>query len=45
MYEKNGAKITDSKTVYNSDLLLKVRPPSEQEVSKLNKKQTLISLL
>lgn len=45
MYEKNGAKITDKKSVYDTDLLLKVRPPSTEEVSKFKKDQTLISLL
>lgn len=45
MYEKNGAKITDKKSVYDTDLLLKVRPPSTEEISKFKKDQTLISLL
>ena len=45
MYEKNGAKITDKKSIYDSDLLLKVRPPSIEEVSQFKKNQTLISFL
>ena len=45
MYEKNGAKITDVNSIFKADLMLKVRPPSEQEISKLTKNQTIISML
>ena len=45
MYEKNGAKIVDKDSVFNSDLLMKVRAPELSEVDLMKKDQTLFSFL
>lgn len=50
-YEAAGAKIVDTKAVYQSDIVLKVRPPGqhpelgEHEANILKEKSTLISFL
>jgi NAD(P) transhydrogenase len=44
-YEKAGANIADLNKVYHSDLVLKVRAPSAEEVSLLRDRNTLISFL
>lgn len=45
MYQDKGAKIVKNNDVLKSDIILKVRPPVDQEISKLNSKQTLISFM
>ncbi|EGT43161.1 CBN-NNT-1 protein [Caenorhabditis brenneri] len=42
-YTKNGATVTNVDDVFNSDVLLKIRPPTEAEISKLKNGSTLIS--
>lgn len=44
-YAAAGAKIVNSKNVYESDILLKVRNPLEPEIKDFRDKQTLISFL
>ncbi|XP_059619909.1 NAD(P) transhydrogenase, mitochondrial-like [Phlebotomus argentipes] len=44
-YVQAGAKIVDSKSIYNSDILLKVRQPTNEEVPLLKPDSTLISFL
>lgn len=44
-FEKSGAKLVDTKTIFNSDIILKVRQPIENEVPKFNQDSTLISFL
>lgn len=44
-YIQAGAKIVDSKGVYNADILLKVRQPTNEEVPLLKPESTLISFL
>ncbi|XP_055699861.1 NAD(P) transhydrogenase, mitochondrial-like [Phlebotomus papatasi] len=44
-YIQAGAKIVDSKGIYNADILLKVRQPTNEEVPLLKPESTLISFL
>lgn len=45
-YSEAGAKIAyTAKEVYEADIILKVAPPSEQEIEMLGRKQTLFSAL
>jgi len=44
-YEAAGAKVGQSKDVYQSNIVLKVRPPTVPEVEKLNSGSTLMSFL
>lgn len=45
-YSEAGAKIVDSKeTVYKANVILKVEPPSLEEIKMMQRKQTLISAL
>ncbi|ULT82647.1 hypothetical protein L3Y34_012116 [Caenorhabditis briggsae] len=44
-YAKNGATVTSVDDVFNADVLLKIRPPTELEVSKLKSGSTLISFI
>ncbi|XP_055678422.1 NAD(P) transhydrogenase, mitochondrial-like [Lutzomyia longipalpis] len=44
-YKQAGAKIVDSKGIYNADILLKVRQPTQEEVPLLKPESTLISFL
>uniref|UniRef100_A0A6B2EGJ3 NAD(P) transhydrogenase, mitochondrial n=1 Tax=Phlebotomus kandelakii TaxID=1109342 RepID=A0A6B2EGJ3_9DIPT len=44
-YVQAGAKIVDSKGIYNADILLKVRQPTNEEVPLLKPESTLISFL
>ncbi|GBP31226.1 NAD(P) transhydrogenase, mitochondrial [Eumeta japonica] len=44
-YEEAGAKVTNVNEAFQSDIILKVRPTLEQEVSKLKNEGTLISFL
>lgn len=42
-YEKSGAEISTASDVLKSDIVLKVRAPSEQELSQMKEKAMLIS--
>jgi NAD/NADP transhydrogenase alpha subunit len=42
-FEKAGAKVVDS--AYDSDILLKVRPPSNEEINKIKNESGLISFI
>jgi len=43
-YSENGAMITDQlQDIYSADLVLKISPPSTEEISKLKERNTLIS--
>ncbi|CAH0557319.1 unnamed protein product [Brassicogethes aeneus] len=44
-YEKSGAKIASNQNVFESDILLKVRHPAENEINKFRADSTLISFL
>ncbi|XP_066157430.1 NAD(P) transhydrogenase, mitochondrial-like [Euwallacea fornicatus] len=44
-YEKAGAKLVDDKSVFDSDIILKVRQPLDAEVSKFQPDSTLVSFL
>uniref|UniRef100_A0A1B6FCA9 NAD(P) transhydrogenase, mitochondrial n=1 Tax=Cuerna arida TaxID=1464854 RepID=A0A1B6FCA9_9HEMI len=44
-YEQSGARIVDNKTAFESDLILKVRPPKDTEVDLFKPDSTLISFL
>ncbi|KAK8759765.1 hypothetical protein V5799_002603 [Amblyomma americanum] len=44
-YEASGARITDCKTTFQSDIVLKVRPPIELDKGHLRNGSTLISFL
>jgi alanine dehydrogenase len=45
-YSEAGAKIAySSKEVYEADIILKVAPPSDEEINMLQRKQTLFSAL
>merc|ERR1711963_1154045 len=44
-YEAAGAKIVDSKSAFQSDIVLKVRQPSQEEASKFKEGGTLYSFL
>lgn len=44
-YINAGAKIVNSKNIYNSDILLKVRQPTESEIPMIKDGSTLISFL
>lgn len=44
-YVKAGGKIVDAKTALDTDILLKVRQPHEQELPLLRERSTLISFL
>jgi NAD(P) transhydrogenase subunit alpha len=44
-YQEAGAELADAATVWSSDLLLKVRPPSSTEVEQLKSGSMLISLI
>ncbi|KAJ0181250.1 hypothetical protein K1T71_003335 [Dendrolimus kikuchii] len=44
-YEEAGAKVTSLKDIFQSDIILKVRPLEENEVKNLRDEGTLISLL
>jgi len=44
-YAAAGAKIVDAKTAWSSEIVMKVNPPTDAEIKKLNKGTTLISLL
>lgn len=45
-YSEAGAKISyDRKEVFQSDIILKVAPPSEEEIDMMHHKQTLMSAL
>lgn len=44
-YEAAGATLSDSGTVWESDLVIKVRPPAHAEVAKLKEGALLIALL
>lgn len=43
MFVKAGANIVSAEQAWNSDILLKVNPPSDQEVAKIQPHTTLIS--
>jgi NAD(P) transhydrogenase subunit alpha len=46
LYEAAGAKVVDTADAWaSSDIVLKVRPPTDDEVAKTHKGQTLISFL
>ena len=45
MYEESGAKVVDANTVWSSDIVLKVQPPTEAEAGKTNSDTTLISFI
>lgn len=45
VYEASGARVTDCKSTYQSDILLKVRAPVEVEKGHLREGSTLISFL
>jgi NAD(P) transhydrogenase len=45
MYAASGGNITNSKAVYDSDIVLKVRGPSNEEVNLFRDQGTLISFL
>nr|CAI5826418.1 unnamed protein product [Callosobruchus analis] len=44
-FEKSGAKIVDTVTSFNSDIVLKVKKPSMEEVEKFRNNSTLISFI
>lgn len=44
-YEASGARITDCKTTFQSDIVLKVRPPIDLDKGHLRDSSTLISFL
>ena len=45
-YSESGAKIVyDAKSVYKADLIVKVEPPTDNELDLMKEKQTLISAL
>lgn len=44
-YAKAGGKIVDAKSALDSDILLKVRQPQDQEIPLLKERSTLISFL
>ncbi|XP_060516948.1 NAD(P) transhydrogenase, mitochondrial-like [Cylas formicarius] len=44
-YEKSGVKIVDTKTAFNSDIILKVRQPLDNDVSNFRENSTLLSFL
>lgn len=44
-YAKAGGKIVDAKSALDTDILLKVRQPHEQEIPLLKERSTLISFL
>lgn len=44
-YVESGVKIVDGKKVFDSDILLKVRQPMENEIPMLKENSTLISFL
>ncbi|XP_055377553.1 NAD(P) transhydrogenase, mitochondrial-like [Condylostylus longicornis] len=44
-YTGVGVKLVDENSIYNSDIILKVRQPMESEVEKFKQGQTLISFL
>lgn len=44
-YEAAGAKVTSAANAFQSDIILKVRGPSDLEVSKFQANNTLISFL
>ena len=43
MYQNNGADVCDN--VFDSDIILKVRPPSNKDVKQMKKDQVLFSFL
>lgn len=46
LYSEAGAQIAyDTKTVFQSDIILKIAPPSLEEIEMMGKKQTLFSAL
>ncbi|CAH1995823.1 unnamed protein product [Acanthoscelides obtectus] len=44
-FEKSGAKIVNTESAFNSDIVLKVRKPSMEEVEKFRNNSTLISFI
>jgi len=44
-YEQVGAKIVSSDDVYNSDIIVKVKPPTPEEIKRINPNATFISSL
>ena len=44
-YEAAGAKIVDTDKALGSDLILKVRPPSQEELGKMKNESGLISFI
>ncbi|KJH41658.1 putative NAD(P)(+) transhydrogenase, alpha subunit [Dictyocaulus viviparus] len=44
-YIRHGAKIVDCKTAFQADIVLKIRPPSLEEVPLFKEKATLISFI
>lgn len=44
-YENAGCRIVDRATVFETDLLAKVAPPSEEEVEKMHEGQVLVGFL
>lgn len=44
-YSQAGAKVVDEKAAFNTDILLKVRQPMDEEIALLKPKSTLISFL
>ncbi|CAI2357199.1 unnamed protein product [Caenorhabditis sp. 36 PRJEB53466] len=44
-YTKHGAVVTDTNEVFDTDVLLKIRPPTDGEVAKLRNGSTLISFI
>eukprot|EP01083_Nonionella_stella_P025160 69312_1 len=44
-YEAIGAKIVSNNEIYNSDVIVKVKPPTQDEVARINPKTTFISTL
>ena len=44
-YENVGAKIVSSDEIYNSDVIVKVKPPTSDEIKRINPNSTFISTL
>ncbi|CAG9767624.1 unnamed protein product [Ceutorhynchus assimilis] len=44
-YEQAGAKLVDNRSIFNSDIILKVRQPLDTEIAKFKENSTLISFL
>lgn len=44
-YENSGAKMVNKDEIFNADILLKVRPPTAEEIKNMKKNQTLVSFM